>query len=73
MVLQLTESLDTDGVIPIEVQDVIAIIEGVGEDADKSMNFKITDEGLVIDLVDDDGEIIATNSFHINDIEELLY
>jgi len=73
MVLQLMESLDTDGVIPVEVQDVVAIVEGVGEDEDKSMNFKITDEGLVIDLVDEDGEIVATNSFHINDIEELLY
>ena len=26
-----------------------------------------------VSWVDDDGEIIATNSFHINDIEELLY
>jgi hypothetical protein len=68
----LLESDVSDGLKEVEVEDVYVLIDGIGEDEDKTIQFKITDEGLILDLIDSDGEIIGTNSLHINDLEEML-
>ena len=68
----LLESDVSDGLKEVAVEDVYVLIDGIGEDEDKTIQFKITDEGLILDLIDSDGEIIGTNSLHINDLEEML-
>jgi len=68
----LLESDISDSLKEVEVEDIYVLIDGIGEDEDQSIQFKITDEGLVLDLIDSDGDIIGTNSFHTSDLEEML-
>ena len=56
-----------------EVQGVRVFYGQVGPDEEHTLQLRLTDEGLIIDLVDEDGEVVATAGYDTSELEELCH
>ena len=52
---------------------VLVIYDECGEEQEHELHVKLTSEGLILDLVDEEGEVVATAGYTVSELEELCH
>ena len=72
MVQYLSESDVCDGNDVNEVDNLSVLINGFGRNLDETIKLNINDKGIIVDLIDDNGAILGTNSLDLDYLEGLV-
>ncbi len=57
----------------IESDNVRVIYEGCGDEEDKNLLLNMNEEGVVLDYMDQEGEVEKTAYMLVQDMEEMTY